>query len=299
MRILVTGATGFIGSRLCPVLVEAGHDVWAMTRRPDEYAGSGAAVFGDVHDPSSLSAALESVQVAYYLVHSLGSPDFERQDARAAASFARAATIAGVSRIIYLGGLGDDTDTLSAHLRSRREVEGLLASTGTPVTVLRAGIIIGDGGISWEITRQLVARLPMMLTPRWVNTRTQPIAIEDVITYLTASATRDQLAGRTFEIGGPEVLDYAQMLNRVAEITGRRIRILPVPILTPNLSSLWLALFTDVDITTGRALVDSMSNEVIVHDKAIHHVVDLEPLGFDDAVRKALEDRAARQRTAL
>ncbi len=296
MRILVTGATGFIGQRLCPALSADGHEVVAMTRHPENYSGAGTAVFGDVHQPSTLPAAMESVDIAYYLIHSLDSQDFERLDAQAAHSFAAAAADAGVKRIIYLGGLGDDADDLSTHLRSRREVEGLLGSTGIPVTVLRAGIIIGDGGISWEMTRQLVERLPAMMTPRWVNTRTQPIALDDVVTYLVAAATVEATVDRTFDIGGSEVLDYAQMLRRVAGLTDRTIRILPVPILTPGLSSWWLALVTDIDTTTGRALVDSMTNEVIVRNDAIREVIDLEPMGFDDAVRRALADKDARER---
>lgn len=295
MRILVTGATGFIGQRLCPALDAAGHEVVAMTRHPDGYSGAGTAVFGDVHEPSTLPAAMESVDTAYYLIHSLDSRDFERLDARAAHAFAAAAADTGVKRIIYLGGLGDDSDDLSTHLRSRREVEGLLGSTGIPVTVLRAGIIIGDGGISWEMTRQLVERLPAMMTPRWVNTRTQPIAVDDVVDYLVAAATVDATADRTFDIGGSEVLTYADMLRRVARLTQRTIRVLPVPILTPELSSWWLALVTDIDTNTGRALVDSMTNEVVVRNKTIRKIIDLEPMGFDDAVRRALADRDARE----
>jgi uncharacterized protein YbjT (DUF2867 family) len=192
---------------------------------------------------------------------------------------------------VYLGGLGDDGDELSAHLRSRREVETLLAEGGAPVTVLRAGIVVGHGGISWEITRQLVEHLPAMVTPRWVRTLTQPIAVDDVVRYLVGVLGNPRALGRVFEIGGPEVLEYREMLQRVAAIEGRRLPIFPVPLLSPGLSSRWLALVTDVDTRAGRNLVDSMVNEVVVRDPSIRDVVPFEPTGYDDAVRQALEER--------
>ncbi|HET6705220.1 NAD(P)H-binding protein, partial [Amycolatopsis sp.] len=239
MRVLVAGASGFVGSRLCPALEAAGHEVVAMTRHPAKYRGAGKAVRGDVADVGSLRAALEGVESAYYLVHSLDSADFKRRDADAARAFARAG--AGLRRIVYLGGLGDDDDALSAHLASRREVERLLGETGVPVTVLRAGIVIGHGGTSWELTRQLVEHLPAMVTPRWVDTRTQPIAVADVVRYLVGVLDHPEAAGRTFDIGGPEVLAYRDMLRRVAAIEGRPLLILPVPLLSPRLSSYWLS----------------------------------------------------------
>ncbi|QWZ07094.1 NAD(P)H-binding protein [Nocardioides panacis] len=291
--VLVAGASGFVGRRLVRALTGAGHEVRAMTRHPDTYEGEGKAVFGDVHDADSLPAALAGCRAAYYLVHSLDSKDFERLDAQAATSFGRAAAEAGVRQIVYLGGLGSEADELSTHLRSRREVEGLLGAAGVPVTVLRAGIIVGSGGISWEMTRQLVDHLPAMVTPRWVRTKTQPIAVADVVRYLVGVLDEDQAIGRVFDIGGPEVLQYVTMMRRVAAIKERRLLVVPVPLLTPGLSSRWLALVTDVDTQAGRSLVDSMANEVVVQDDSIRGVVPFEPMGYDEAVRVALAEHDA------
>ena len=289
--VLVTGATGFVGRRLVPTLVERGFAVRAMTRHPDDYAGEGEPVGGDVHNADSLVEPLLGVDVAVYLVHSLESVDFERRDADAARAFGRVAAEAGVRQIIYLGGLGRDDDELSPHLRSRRQVEGLLGEAGVPVTVLRAGIIVGAGGTSWELTRQLVKNLPAMIVPRWVATKTQPIGIEDVIHYLSGVVDEPAAFGRVFEIGGPEVLSYLEMLHIAAEIAnGSRRPIVKVPVLTPRLSSYWLALVTDIDVTTGRNLIDSMSTEVIVTDESIRELVPADPAPYAEVVRRALEE---------
>lgn len=227
-------------------------------------------------------------------MHSLGSADFDEKDARAARAFSKAAASAGLERIIYLGGLGSDSGALSAQLRSRREVESLLGADGVPVTVLRAAVVIGHGGISWEITRQLVDHLPAMVAPRWVTTLTQPIALVDVLRYLVGVLEPTAARGRVFEVGGPDVLNYAEMLQRVARIRyGRRLPIVSLPLLTPGLSSRWLALVTDVDIATGRNLIDSMTTEVVVHDTSIQAIVPGPTLGYDDAVRLALAARQA------
>ena len=287
-RIAVAGASGFVGSRLCPALEELGHEVVALTRHPEDYLGVGTPVAADVDDPASLLPALTGCDAAYYLVHSLGRDDFAESDARAAAAFGTAAADAGVRRIVYLGGLGDERDDLSAHLLSRRQVEGLLGCGGVPVTVLRAGIIVGHGGISWELTRQLVEHLPAMVTPQWVETRCQPIAVDDVVRYLTGVLDVDGV----FEIGGPDVLTYREMLQRVAAIEGRRLPVVPVPLLTPGLSSKWLALVTDVDTATARNLIDSMTNEVVVRDDTVREVVPFDPMPYDEAVRRALRERA-------
>lgn len=296
MKVVVAGSSGFVGRRLCPALEQAGHTVRAMTRRPEKYHGAGEAVRGDVHDVDSLSAALVGCDAAYYLVHSLDNADFERRDAKAARTFAHAAAEAGLRRIVYLGGLGDDADDLSAHLRSRREVEELLGSGGVPVTTLRAGIIVGHGGISWEMTRQLVEHLPIMVTPLWVQTRTQPIAVADVVRYLVGVLEVPEAAGRAFDVGGPDVLAYVDMMRRVAAIQGRPMLIIPVPLLSPQLSSLWLSLVTDVDVQTGRSLIDSMTNEVVMREHSIRRLIPFEPLDYDNAVLQALGERAKARR---
>lgn len=290
--VLVTGATGFIGRRLVPALVDRGHDVRAMTRRPESYDGPGTPVAGDVHDRASLSDPLDGVEVAVYLVHSLDDPDFERKDAEGARVFGRAAAASGVRQIVYLGGLGADGQDLSPHLRSRRQVEGLLGEAGVPVTVLRAAIVVGDGGISWELTRQLVKNLPAMVVPRWVSTRTQPIGVDDVVRYLAGVVAEPRTFGRTFEIGGPERLTYLEMMQIAAEVSeGRRVPIVRVPLLTPRLSSYWLALVTDVDVMTGRNLIDSMGTEVVVEDESIREIVPGDPISYAEMVRRALEER--------
>ncbi|MBY9074101.1 NAD(P)H-binding protein [Nocardioides sp. WL0053] len=292
LTVLVTGASGFVGSHLARALEEEGHDVRAMTRRPERYDGAGTPVRADVSDPDSLVEAMRGVDAAYYLVHSLDSADFVEKDAEAARAFSAAAAEAGVRQIVYLGGLGDETEDLSPHLRSRRQVEGLLGSDGVPVTVLRAAIVVGHGGISWEITRQLVKNLPAMVAPQWVATRTQPIALQDVVRYLVGVLDNPDALGRVFEIGGPEVLSYRDMLRRASKIQqGRDVPIVVVPVLTPELSSRWLSFVTDVDTATGRNLIESMDNEVVVKDDTIREVVPFEPMGYDDMVRVALSDR--------
>ena len=291
LTVLVTGATGFIGRRLVPALLEEGHDVRAMTRHPDSYDGPGKPVHGDVHDAGTLAGALTGVDVAIYLVHSLDDEDFERMDATAAEDFGLAAAATGVRQIVYLGGLGADGEDLSPHLRSRREVERLLGDSRVPVTVLRAAIVIGAGSISWEMTRQLVENLPAMAVPKWAQTLTQPIGIDDAIRYLVGVVGRQEAFGRVLEIGGADRLTYVEMLQQAAEVMhGHRLPIVKVPVLTPRLSSQWLSLVTDIDTTTGRNLVDSMGTEVIVTDDAIRDIVPGEPMTYQEAVRRAVED---------
>jgi uncharacterized protein YbjT (DUF2867 family) len=291
IRVLVTGATGFIGRRLVPALMEEGHEVRAMTRRPEAYDGPGTPVHGDVGDPGSLAGPLEGVDVAIYLVHSLDDQDFERKDAEAASAFGLAAAAQGVQQIIYLGGLGKDGEDLSPHLRSRREVEKLLGEAGVPVTVLRAAIVVGAGGVSWEMTRELVKNLPAMVVPRWASTRTQPIAVQDVIRYLVGVTGRDEAKGKVYEVGGADQLSYKGMLQEAGEVMhGRRVPILQVPVGTPMLSEWWIKLVTGVDATTAGNLIESMGTEVLQTDYSIRDVVPGEPMTYAEAVRRALDE---------
>ena len=297
MRVAVTGATGFVGAAVAKALADGGHDVTALTRRPDDYTGAGRAVHADVGDAASLRRALDGQQAAYYLVHSLAVEDFAVRDRDGATAFAAAATGAGLNQVVYLGGLGDDRDELSEHLRSRREVESILLN-GAPTTALRAGIVIGDGSISWEILRQLVERLPVMITPRWVQTKTQPIALADALVDLVGVLGRPDTIGEVYDIGGPEALTYRDMMVTASRVMGRHRLIIPVPLLSPRLSSHWLRLITDVDLTTARALVDSMTNEVVVHDHRLDELLGHTPMTFADAAAKALAARAERRAAA-
>ena len=287
MRIVVAGGTGFVGRHLVAVLTEQGHDVVAMTRHPD---GDGQ-VYGDIADGYSLLTALRGADVAYYLVHSLDRADFEVYDADGARRFAAAAVANGVGRLVYLGGLGEDGDDLSAHLRSRREVEHIL-SAALPTVALRAGIVVGAGSAAWEVLCQLVDRLPAMVTPRWVDTRTQPIALDDVVALLAAAAGDDVPPG-SYDVGAPESVTYREMMLEIAHQRGHRRLIVPVPVLTPQLSSFWLRLVTTVDMQTARNLVDSMTNTVVVHDHRLEELTGVQPRSFATAVREALADRAA------
>jgi len=294
MRVAVTGATGFIGAAVAKALTDDGHDVTALTRQPDHYTGDGRAVHADIGDAESLRRALEGQEAAYYLVHSLAVEDFAERDRDGAIAFAAAATDAGLSQVVYLGGLGDDRDDLSEHLRSRREVESVLRD-GAPTTALRAGIVIGDGSIGWEILRQLVERLPAMITPRWVQTKTQPIGLDDAVIDLVGVLGRPETIGEIYDIGGPEVLTYLEMMVIASRIMDRHRVIVAVPLLSPRLSSYWLRLVTDVDLTAARALVDSLTNEVVVRDHRLDELLGHTPMTFAQAAAKALAVRVERR----
>ena len=297
MKVAVTGATGFIGGHLARALTDHGHDVTALTRHPDDYDGAGRAVHADIADAASLGEALDGQEAAYYLVHSLAEQDFAERDREGAHAFAAAATAAGLDQVVYLGGLGNDQDDLSEHLRSRREVERILLE-GAPTTALRAGIVIGDGSISWEILRQLVERLPVMITPRWVQTKTQPIALADALVDLVGVLGRADAIGEVYDIGGPEALTYRDMMLIASRVMDRHRIIAPVPLLSPRLSSHWLRIITDVDLTTARSLVDSMTNEVVVRDHRLDELLGHTPMTFAEAAAKALAARAERRAAA-
>jgi uncharacterized protein YbjT (DUF2867 family) len=298
--VLLTGASGYVGGRLLHSLEERGYRVRCLARRPgvlaDRVGPSTEVVAGDVFDRASLDAALRGVDVAYYLVHSMGATGpFEAADRDAARNFGEAAKAAGVRRIIYLGALGSDDEALSTHLRSRQEVGEVLRQSGVPVIEFRASIVIGAGSLSFEMIRSLVDRLPIMITPKWVNVIAQPIAVDDLLEYLVAALVIPASACRIYEIGGADRMSYADIMRVYARYRGVRLRMIPVPVLTPRLSSLWLGLVTPLYARIGRKLIESIVHPTVVRDNAALSVFAVRPMTLDEAVRRALapEDRQA------
>jgi uncharacterized protein YbjT (DUF2867 family) len=296
---LVTGATGYIGGRLVPELLAAGHTVRVMSRSPERlrdhpWADQVEMVRADAGDEEQVAAACAGVDVVYYLIHALGGgPSFEDTDRRTARVMAAAAREAGVGRLVYLGALEPEGEDLSPHLRSRIEVAGILLASGVPTVVLRAAVVIGSGSASFEMLRYLTERLPVMVTPRWVHSRIQPIAIRDVLRYLVGCAQLPPSVHRCFDIGGPDVMNYAEMMQRYAVVAGLpRRRILPVPLFSPSLSSHWVGLITPVPAGIARPLVESLRNTVVCHEHDIAEYLPDPPeglLGFDEAVRLAVQ----------
>jgi uncharacterized protein YbjT (DUF2867 family) len=296
---LVTGATGYIGGRLVPELLAVGHQVRCAVRSPERlrdhpWSGQVEVVRADLNEAEDVRDALEGVEVAYYLIHAIGSGrDFGTADRRMAQIFAAAAKDAGVRRIVYLGGLAPGgPEPASEHLRSRAEVGEILLASGVPTAALRAAVVLGSGSASFEIMRYLTERLPAMITPRWVRSRIQPIAVRDVLRYLVGCATLPPDVNRSFDIGGPDVLTYEEMMRRYAVIARlKKRRIVPVSVLTPGLSGLWIGLITPVPSTIARPLVESLRHEVVCHEHDIARYVPDPPEGltdFDRAVRLAL-----------
>jgi uncharacterized protein YbjT (DUF2867 family) len=293
--ILVTGATGYIGGRLVPRLIEKGYRVRCLLRDPSRLQGrswqpSVQIVVGDVLQPASLVGAMEGVWTAYYLVHSLGSgSDFHLRDLKAALNFGEAARAAGVERIIYLGGLADPSPNLSEHLRSRQQTGEALRSAGIPVTEFRAGVIVGSGSLSFEMIRYLTERLPVMVCPRWVYTRTQPIGIREVLEYLLTAPEIPESTGKIIEIGGADVVTYGEMMTIYAKVRGLKRWMAPVPVLTPRLSSYWVNLVTPIPAAIARPLIDGLRNENIVHEpQALQLFPEIQPVGYRTSVERAL-----------
>lgn len=296
--ILLTGATGYVGGRLLSLLQRQGARVRCMTRRPDALKdrvdAATEVVAGDVFDPASLEAAFAGVETAYYFVHSMGDDrDFESQDRLAAENFAKAATAAGVRRLVYLGGLGNPDERLSKHLRSRQETGNVLRAHHAQVIEFRASIVIGSGSLSFEMIRALVERLPIMICPRWVQVKAQPIAIEDLLAYLVAALNTPVAASQVYEIGGPDQVSYGQLMQEYARQRGLTRWMVPVPLLTPYLSSLWLGLVTPLYARVGRKLVESLRNPTLVSNNLAETVFAVRPRSVRDAIARALvnEDR--------
>ena len=297
-RVLVMGATGYIGGLLTPLLAAKGYEVRCVARDPAKLAtrpwrDSVEIVSADALDVDTLPAAFEGVDVLYYLVHSMGgrgSADFARTDHNAASNVALVAKEKGVGRIIYLGGLGEDDVELSEHLASRRDVEKVLASTGVPVTTFRAAVIVGAGSVSFRMVRYLAERLPVLITPRWVSTHIQPVAEADVLRYLVDTLAIPETVGRTIEIGGSDVLTYGDMIRVYSRLRGLRRFLIPVPVLTPRLSSYWVGLVTPISNSIASPLIEGLKSEVVVRDPVALELFDFRPMGYEEAVRRVLAE---------
>jgi uncharacterized protein YbjT (DUF2867 family) len=288
MKIAVFGATGVIGRALVPVLAEH-NDVVAVSRHSARLRQANLeTATADVTDSHAVRRALDGVDAVYYLVHSLGAPDFSERDLNGASTVAREAERAGISQIVYLGGLGDDSPDLSPHLRSRIETATALASASVPVTTLRAAVVVGRGSAGFETIVALVDRLPVMLAPRWISTTTQPIALADVVRYLDGVVGHPEAIGVSFDVGGPDVLTYREMIEVVARLRGKRRPIVEIPILTPRLSSYWLHLVTPVRAGVARPLIEGLRNPTIARDDDIRRLVPIPLTSFEDAARTAL-----------
>lgn len=292
--ILLTGGSGYVGGRLIPLLEQQGLKLRCLARTPEKMRSrvrpGTEIVQGDVLDKPSLDQALQGVHTAFYLVHLMsGSKDFEKEDRQAATNFAQTATKAGVRRIIYLGGLGDDTDlTLSPHLRSRHEVGKILRDSGMETIEFRASLVIGTGSLSFDLVKALTDRLPVMLCPRWLTTPTQPIAVDDVLAYLLAAKDLPAGESNVFEIGSPDVTTYGGMIREYARQKGLRRWLISVPVLTPYLSSLWLALVTPTAFEVGRHLIEGLKNPTVIRDRTALNRFPIRPMGIREAIQKAL-----------